>query len=103
MVADETCRLSGPSRIVMNCDRRTSSDRSSLGRNLLTSGKIASAKKTGRFVSYPSICCFILLLLCVGHASGQSDFESHLADAVNAQSAGNLSAAISAYKSALAV
>ena len=88
----------------MNCDQRTSSDRSSLGRNLLTSGKIASAKKTGRFVSYASICCFILLLLlCLGHASGQSDFESHLADAVNAQSAGNLSAAISAYKSALAV
>jgi tetratricopeptide (TPR) repeat protein len=88
----------------MNCDQRTSSDRSSLGRNLLTSGKIASAKKTGRFVSYASICCFILLmLLCVGHASGQSDFESHLADAVNAQSAGNLFAAISAYKSALAI
>jgi tetratricopeptide (TPR) repeat protein len=71
---------------------------------LFRSGKIASAKETGRLVRYASIYFFFLLmLLCVGHASGQSDFESHLADAVNAQSAGNLSAAISAYKSALAV
>jgi tetratricopeptide (TPR) repeat protein len=88
----------------MNCDQRTSSGRSSLSRNLFRSGKIASAKETGRLVRYASIYFFFLLmLLCVGHASGQSDFESHLADAVNAQSAGNLSAAISAYKSALAV
>jgi len=71
---------------------------------LLTSGKIASAKETGRFATCAPICFFFLLtLLCVGHASGQSDFESHLADAVNAQSAGNLSAAISAYQSALAI
>jgi tetratricopeptide (TPR) repeat protein len=91
----------------MNCDQLTSLDGSSLGRNLLTSGKVASAKETGRFASYASICSlFLLMLLCVGHASGQSgqsDFESHLADAVNAQSAGNLSAAISAYQSALAI
>ena len=71
---------------------------------MLTSGKIASAKETGRFATCAPICFFFLLtLLCVGHASGQSDFESHLADAVNAQSAGNLSAAISAYQSALAI
>jgi tetratricopeptide (TPR) repeat protein len=71
---------------------------------LLRSGKIASVNETFRFATCAPICFFFLLmLLCVGHASGQSDFESHLADAVNAQSAGNLSAAISAYKSALAV
>jgi tetratricopeptide (TPR) repeat protein len=88
----------------MNCDHRRSSDRNLLDRNLLTSGKIASAKETGRFATCAPICFFFLLtLLCVGHASGQSDFESHLADAVNAQSAGNLSAAISAYQSALAI
>jgi tetratricopeptide (TPR) repeat protein len=88
----------------MNCDHRRSSDRNLLDRNLLTSGKIASAKETGRSATCASICLFFLLtLLCVGHASGQSDFESHLADAVNAQSAGNLSAAISAYQNALAI
>jgi tetratricopeptide (TPR) repeat protein len=97
MVADETCRLSGPSRIVMNCDQRTSPDR-----NLSTSG--APAKRSVRFATCAAICFFFLLMsLCVGHASGQSDFESHLADAVSAQSAGNISAAISAYQSALAI
>jgi tetratricopeptide (TPR) repeat protein len=72
--------------------------------NLLTSGKIASAKEPVLFATYASICFFFLLMFfCLGHASGQSNFESHLADAVNAQTAGNLSAAISAYQSALAI
>jgi tetratricopeptide (TPR) repeat protein len=88
----------------MNCDQRTSSDRSSLGQDLLRSGKVLSANETFRFATCaPIYSLFLLMLLCVGHASGQSDFESHLADAVKAQSAGNLPAAISAYKSALAI
>src|SRR5258707_546121 len=99
MVVEETCKLSGPSRIVMNCDQRTSSDR-----NLLISSKIAQAKRSFRFATCAAICFFFLLMSSsVGLASGQSDFESHLADAVNAQSTGNISAAISAYQSALAI
>src|SRR5260370_19096343 len=99
MVAEETCRLSGPSRIVMKCDQRTSSDR-----NLLTRGKIAPTKRSVRFATYAAICfLFFLMSLCAGHASGQSDFDSRLADAVNAQSTGNISATIRAYQSALAI
>jgi tetratricopeptide (TPR) repeat protein len=49
-------------------------------------------------------CLFFLLIsLLVGRAFGQDDFDSHLRDAVNAQSAGNTAAAISAYQSALAI
>ena len=88
----------------MNRDRRTPSDRNLSDRNLLTSGTIAPSKRSARFAIYGSIGLFFLLTsLSVGLAWGQSDFESHLADAVNAQSAGNLSAAISAYQSALAI
>jgi tetratricopeptide (TPR) repeat protein len=45
----------------------------------------------------------VFLLSPLGKVFGQSSFESHLADAVNAQSAGNISAAIAAYQSALAI
>jgi tetratricopeptide (TPR) repeat protein len=46
----------------------------------------------------------LLLLLSLDTAAlGQSSFEAHLTDAVNAQSAGNLPAAIAAYQSALAI
>jgi tetratricopeptide (TPR) repeat protein len=83
----------------MNCDQRIPSDR-----NLSTSGKIAPTKRSVQFATCAAICSFFLLMsLCVEHASGQSDFESHLADAVNGQSAGNIPAAISAYQSALAI
>lgn len=46
---------------------------------------------------------FFFLLLSLEHAHAQSEFESNLADAVKAQSAGNLPAAIAAYQSALAI
>jgi tetratricopeptide (TPR) repeat protein len=46
---------------------------------------------------------FFLVLLSVGSAFGQSDFESHLEDAVKAQSAGDIPGAIAAYQSAVAV
>jgi tetratricopeptide (TPR) repeat protein len=45
---------------------------------------------------------FLLLLLATS-AFGQSDFESHLEDAVKAQSAGDIPAAIAAYQSAVAI
>lgn len=46
---------------------------------------------------------FFLLLLSAGSAFGQSDFEAHLEDAVKAQSAGDIPAAIAAYQSAVAI
>jgi tetratricopeptide (TPR) repeat protein len=50
----------------------------------------------------PIAICFLSLLLLVGVASAQTEYESYLADAVNAQSLGNVSAAISYYQKALA-
>jgi tetratricopeptide (TPR) repeat protein len=44
-----------------------------------------------------------LFLLAATSAFGQSDFESHLEDAVKAQSAGDIPAAIAAYQSAVAI
>jgi tetratricopeptide (TPR) repeat protein len=46
---------------------------------------------------------FFFLLIAMGDAFGQNGYESHLADAVKAQSAGNTSAAIAAYRDALAI
>jgi tetratricopeptide (TPR) repeat protein len=46
---------------------------------------------------------FFLFLLVATSAFGQSDFESHLEDAVKAQSAGDIPAAIAAYQSAVAI
>jgi tetratricopeptide (TPR) repeat protein len=46
---------------------------------------------------------FFFLLISMGDAFGQNGYESHLADAVKAQSAGNTSAAIAAYRDALAI
>jgi tetratricopeptide (TPR) repeat protein len=46
---------------------------------------------------------FFLFLLSATSAFGQSDFESHLEDAVKAQSAGDIPAAIAAYQSAVAI
>jgi tetratricopeptide (TPR) repeat protein len=82
----------------MNRNEQVSSHRS-----LSMSSPIASAEQTVRSATYASVCLFFLMSLLVGRAFGQSDFESYLRDAVNAQSAGNISAAISAYKSALAI
>jgi len=47
--------------------------------------------------------CFFFLLLSVGSVFGQGDFESHLQDAVKAQSAGDIPAAIAAYQEAVAI
>jgi tetratricopeptide (TPR) repeat protein len=47
--------------------------------------------------------CFLIFPLFTGDAFGQGNFESHLADAVNAQSTGNIPAAVAAYQSALAI
>jgi tetratricopeptide (TPR) repeat protein len=80
----------------MNRDHRTSSDRNSpLG------GKIAPTKRKVHFAPY--IVCFFSLLLSIGSAFGQTSFESYLADAVNAQTAGDIPAAITAYQKALAI
>jgi tetratricopeptide (TPR) repeat protein len=49
-----------------------------------------------------AVCCLFVLLIS-GKASGQESFEARLADAVSAQSSGNISAAITAYQSALAI
>jgi tetratricopeptide (TPR) repeat protein len=73
-----------------------------LHRSLSICGLIASTIRNFKPVGYTAVC-FLLLLLPIEHAFGQSDFESHLADAVSAQSSGNLSAAIAAYQSALAI
>ena len=81
----------------MNHDEQTSSHRS-----LSMSVLIAPTKRKIRSAAYITGCFFFLLLFPV-NAVGQGDFESHLADAVNAQSAGNISAAIAAYQSALAI
>ncbi len=47
--------------------------------------------------------CLFLFLLSAASVFGQSDFESHLEDAVKAQSAGDTPAAIAAYQSAVAI
>src|SRR5260370_22244815 len=98
MVVVETCRLSGPSRIVMNRARQTP-----LHRSLSIHRRIAPTIQNFKFVGYAAVCFLLLLLSVEQHAFGQSDFESHLADAVSAQSSGNISAAIAAYQSALAI
>ncbi len=46
---------------------------------------------------------FFLFLLVAASAFGQGDFESHLEDAVKAQSAGDIPAAIAAYQNAVAI
>jgi tetratricopeptide (TPR) repeat protein len=48
-------------------------------------------------------CCWFFFFLLATSAFGQSDFESHLEDAVKAQSAGDIPAAIAAYQSAVAI
>ena len=81
----------------MKRDEQTSSHRSSR-----ISSPIAPTKRNGRSATHIAVC-FFALLLSVGSASAQTEYESHLADAVNAQSSGNISAAILAYQNALAI
>jgi tetratricopeptide (TPR) repeat protein len=85
------CRLSGFTRIVMNYRKQPGGRRSSL-------------QSSNRRVAIQTVLglCFLLLSLAQA-AHGQNEFESHLTDAVHAQSAGNLPAAIAAYQSALAI
>ena len=64
------------------------------------SGKIAPTKRIVRFAVHIVIYS---LLLFTGSAFGQTNFDSYLADAVNAQSAGDISAAIASYQRALAI
>jgi tetratricopeptide (TPR) repeat protein len=81
----------------MNPDEQTYSHRSTR----ITSS-IAPAKRNTRSATYIAVC-FFSLLLSVGAAFGQTEYESHLADAVDAQSSGNIPAAIVAYQNALAI
>src|SRR5437868_2284775 len=97
MAAGETCSLRGISRTKMNRDRPTSWHRSSR-----TNSPTAPMKRNTRSATCIAIC-FIYLLLSVRTAFAQTEYESHLADAVNAQSAGNISGAITAYQNALAI
>jgi len=82
----------------MNRNEQMSSHQS-----LSMSSPLTPAERSVRSAAYASVCLFFLMSLLVGRAFGQGDFESYLRDAVNAQSAGNISAAISAYKNALAI
>jgi tetratricopeptide (TPR) repeat protein len=83
----------------MNRNKETS-----LHQNISINGPIALTEQGTRSVGWAAVCFFFFLAsLSVGRALGQGDFESHLRDAVNAQSAGNITAAISAYQSALAI
>ena len=81
----------------MNRDHRTSSDR-----NSPMARKIAPAKRNAHYAVHIAVY-FFSLLLSIGSAFGQTSFESYLADAVNAQSAGDIPAAISAYQKALVI
>src|SRR6266576_5850219 len=97
MAAEEICRLSGIGRTIMNRDEQTPSHRRSR-----ISSPAAPIKRNTRSAAYTAVC-FFSLLLSVGAAFAQTEYESHLADAVNAQSSGNISAAIAAYQNALAI
>jgi tetratricopeptide (TPR) repeat protein len=56
-----------------------------------------------RFTFYVLTCLLFPLLMPAANAVGQADFESYLTDAVSAQSAGNIPAAITAYQGALKI
>ena len=67
--------------------------------DLLTRDQIA---RSNRFAPYIAVY-FLSFLLSLGTAFGQTDYETRLAEAVNAQSAGNIPGAIASYQNALAV
>jgi tetratricopeptide (TPR) repeat protein len=81
----------------MNRDEQTSSHRS-----VRITGPIAPPKRNIRSTAHITVY-FFSLLLSIGYAFGQTDYESHLANAVKAQSSGNISAAIVSYQKALAI
>ena len=81
----------------MNRDKQPSSHRDSW-----MNSRIAPIKRTTRSLAC-LVVCFFPLLLSIEAAFGQTSYESYLADAVNAQSSGNISAAIAAYQNALAI
>jgi tetratricopeptide (TPR) repeat protein len=81
----------------MSRDEQTPSHRSSR-----ISSPAASTKRNIRSAIFTPLC-FLTLLLSVGTAFGQTDYDSYLADAVKAQSSGNISAAIVSYQNALAI
>jgi tetratricopeptide (TPR) repeat protein len=81
----------------MNRDEQTSSHRS-----LPITSATAPIKRNIRSTAHIAVC-FFSLLLSAGAAFGQTDYESHLANAVKAQSSGNISAAIVSYQNALAI
>lgn len=70
----------------------------SSNRDLPTSGRTTRRKRNLQFAAY-----FFSVLLSLGRAFGQTDYGTRLAEAVNAQSAGNISGAIVSYQRALAV
>jgi len=81
----------------MKRSRQTSSRR----RSSMTS-RAVPPNRNSQTATYIAICLLsLLLLVCV--ASAQTEYESYLADAINAQSLGNISAAINYYQRALAV
>jgi tetratricopeptide (TPR) repeat protein len=81
----------------MKRSRQTSSRR----RSSMTS-RAVPPNRNSQTATYIAICLLSLLLL-VGVASAQTEYESYLADAINAQSLGNISAAMNYYQKALAV
>ena len=81
MAEVKICKLNGPSKEVMNRCKRP-----------------FRGSSTGRLHGW-----FFLFLLLATSAFAQSDFEAHLEDAVKAQSAGDIPAAIAAYQSAVAI
>ena len=70
-------------------------------RDLRISGKAAPRKRNIRMAHVAVYCFFSLLPM--GKAFGQTDYEARLTEAVNAQSANNISGAIASYRSALAI
>jgi tetratricopeptide (TPR) repeat protein len=70
----------------------------SSNRDLLTSSQIARRKRNIQVAIY-----FVAFLHFIGIAFGQTNYETHLAEAVSAQSAGNIPSAIASYQGALAI
>jgi tetratricopeptide (TPR) repeat protein len=73
-------------------------EQQSSNRDLLTCSQIARRKRNIQFAIY-----FVVFLHFIGIAFGQTNYDTRLAEAVNAQSAGNIPGAIASYQSALAI
>src|SRR5258708_210832 len=92
----EICRLSGVARTAMGRSRKLRFHRS------FAITWQATCKWPTRSTLGLAISLFFLLIP-LQHAFGQGDFESHLADAVKAQSENDIPGAISAYQQALGI